>query len=467
MYNNYRFSLIIATIALLLCGCTEVPENCGNYVLRDPVTKECMPSTDPNRPFFTVTVDAGDGTIGAGRYSEREIVAISAGTPEDGQQFKYWTTSSSGVKFDDANNATTKFKMPAGDVTVTAVFEGTSGPVTPPPTDSTAPPVKPTKYAVVVSSESKDATGSGDYAAGDTVTIYAGTVPDGKKFKNWTTSSDGVVFAASDSATTTFVMPAKNVAVIALFEGISGPVAPTKYEVTIVSAGTGATGSGSYAAGDMVTVSAGTAPNGQLFKTWTSSNNGVVFTNVNSATTTFIMPSNAVTVTANFVAAPSSSYESVTIGGNRWMKKNLNIQTDDSWCYGNITDNCDRYGRLYTWEAAKKACPSGWRLPDKADWNKLVAAAGGQATAGKKLKSKSGWNIDGNGTDDYGFSALPGGDRNYGGGFGSAGYYGNWWTATEYNSDNAYYRNMHYDIDNVSEIGDFKSYGFSVRCIQN
>jgi uncharacterized protein (TIGR02145 family) len=548
--------------ALLFCGCTDVPENCGNYVLRDPITKECLPSTDPNRPMYTVTVDAGDGAIGAGRYSEREVVDIFAGTPEDGQRFKYWTTSNDGVKFNDANNATTTFKMPAGNVTVTAVFEGTSGPVTPPPTDTTAPPIKPTKYAVTVSSEGKDATGGGDYVAGDTVTIYAGTAPDGKQFKNWTSSSDDVVFAATDSATTTFVMPAKSVAVIALFEGVSGPVAPTKYEVTIVSAGTGATGGGSYAAGDMVTVSAGTAPSGQYFTTWVlSSGRGVEFDNANSATTTFIMPANAVTVvpvfetkytvtvsspgtgatgsgnyaagyevkiyagapltgrqfknwttvtggvnfadennptttfimpakevsvTANFEVASTppptppdntlkdsrdnQTYGTVVIGSKTWMAKNLNYATKsdegDSWCYENSTANCYKYGRLYTWEAAMKACPSGWRLPDTADWNKLVAA-GGHATAGKKLKSKSGWNNNGNGTDDFGFSALPGGARYRDGKFYNVGGNGRWWTATARNSDDAYYRRMGDDDDYVGEDNDNKSYGLSVRCIKD
>jgi len=160
------------------------------------------------------------------------------------------------------------------------------------------------------------------------------------------------------------------------------------------------------------------------------------------------------------------SYESVVIGGKRWMSKNLNVVTSDSWCYNNNADNCAKYGRLYTWSSAKTACPSGWKLPDTADWNRLVAEVGGYSTAGKKLKSKSGWNNNGNGTNDYGFLALPGGFRYTGGGFYNAGRIGNWWTATEYGNF-AYPRVMFYRNDKVDEGSGDKGYGFSVRCVED
>jgi uncharacterized protein (TIGR02145 family) len=154
------------------------------------------------------------------------------------------------------------------------------------------------------------------------------------------------------------------------------------------------------------------------------------------------------------------------LGGKRWMKKNLDVSVADSWCYGNSADSCAKYGRLYTWQAAKSACQSiGWRLPDTADWRRLVEAAGGIATAGSKLKSTSGWYGNGNGTDTYGFSALPGGYRFSGGDFINAGYFGYWWTATEYGSEYAYGRYMDYDCDDVREGAYGKSDGFSVRCV--
>jgi uncharacterized protein (TIGR02145 family) len=87
-----------------------------------------------------------------------------------------------------------------------------------------------------------------------------------------------------------------------------------------------------------------------------------------------------------------------------------------------------------------------------------------------KLKSTSGWNnkndgASGNGTNDFGFSALPGGYRNSDGDFGHAGYNGLWWTATENNADGAYSRGMYYDYAEVSSYNSSKSYAWSVRCV--
>jgi uncharacterized protein (TIGR02145 family) len=163
----------------------------------------------------------------------------------------------------------------------------------------------------------------------------------------------------------------------------------------------------------------------------------------------------------------------VRIGNQTWTTKNININTANSWCYDGNSSNCAKYGRLYTWEAAKSVCANmggGWRLPDTADWNKLVAYAGGSIVAGKKLKSTTGWassaSYNGNGTDDVGFSALPGGSRGSDGSFYDAGYYGYWWSATEYVAGNAYLRSMFY-LDYVLEDNDGKSDGFSVRCVQD
>jgi uncharacterized protein (TIGR02145 family) len=154
--------------------------------------------------------------------------------------------------------------------------------------------------------------------------------------------------------------------------------------------------------------------------------------------------------------------------GKTWMTENLNVETADSWCYGNSSDSCAKYGRLYTWEAAKRACQSvGMRLPTKAEWDALVTAAGGSSTAGKKLKSTSGGNSDGNGTNDFGFSALPGGYRGSLGSFDFAGGYGYWWTATEHSDGNAYNWVMYSRHDDVDEYFSVLSYAISVRCVQD
>jgi len=87
------------------------------------------------------------------------------------------------------------------------------------------------------------------------------------------------------------------------------------------------------------------------------------------------------------------------------------------------------------WETAMAACPSGWHLPTDAEWTTLIDHAGGISNAGKKLKARSGWDDgwDDKGTDDYGFSALPGGLGESNGRFGSIGETGFWWSASEAN----------------------------------
>ncbi|MDR2592381.1 MAG: hypothetical protein LBC59_06190 [Chitinispirillales bacterium] len=163
------------------------------------------------------------------------------------------------------------------------------------------------------------------------------------------------------------------------------------------------------------------------------------------------------------------SSETVTLGGLKWMTKNLNVETADSWCYENSPDSCAKYGRLYTWEAAKAACQSvEKRLPTNQEWESLVTAVGGSSTAGKKLKSTSGWNNNGNGTNDYGFSALPGGGRNgSNGGFGTAGDSGRWWTATAAHDSSAYFRYIDYRDDRAFDGYSSKSLGLSARCVED
>ena len=99
------------------------------------------------------------------------------------------------------------------------------------------------------------------------------------------------------------------------------------------------------------------------------------------------------------------TYRTVKIGNQVWMAENLNYETANSYCYQDSVSNCTKYGRLYTWAAAKAACPSGWHLPTEVEFKELVATVGGSSTAGKMLKSTSGWDDDegesGNGTDAY------------------------------------------------------------------
>ena len=204
------------------------------------------------------------------------------------------------------------------------------------------------------------------------------------------------------------------------------------------------------------------------------------------------------------------TYKTVTIGTQTWMAENLNYaytgvpynysgNTSDStsWCYKNEPENCAKYGRLYTWAAAMDSvgtwttngkgcgygsecsptgtirgiCPEGWHLPDTTEWNTLFSAVGGISTAGRVLKSTSGWNKyegeSGNGTDSFGFSALPAGSRSNNGNYYYEGDNALFWSSTEKFSYSAYYMRLRYDFDRACLGGDIKNFGHSVRCLKD
>ncbi|MDR0517483.1 MAG: fibrobacter succinogenes major paralogous domain-containing protein [Fibromonadaceae bacterium] len=186
------------------------------------------------------------------------------------------------------------------------------------------------------------------------------------------------------------------------------------------------------------------------------------------------------------------AYKTVKIGKQVWMAENLNYEVDGNKCYNDSISYCNKYGRLYNWATAMKACPKGWHLPSNAEWDALYRFADGTSgtdspyeseTAVRHLKAASGWYGDGNGEDTFGFSALPGGGGYSSGNFYDVGYYGNWWSASEIGSGYAYDRHIVYSNDNKDYYGyesrDYHSDGiihyycygkgclFSVRCVRD
>ena len=170
------------------------------------------------------------------------------------------------------------------------------------------------------------------------------------------------------------------------------------------------------------------------------------------------------------------TYKTVKIGDQVWIAENLNYKTENSYCYGETasdpkTENCTKYGRLYTWAAANDACPEGWLLPDTTEWSKLFTAVGGKGTAGKKLKSLTGWNdyngTSGNGTDDYGFSAFPAGNRRSSGYFSNEGDNAYFWSAAESGSNSAYSMGLRYIDEDAYLYYSNKYSAFSVRCLKD
>lgn len=200
-------------------------------------------------------------------------------------------------------------------------------------------------------------------------------------------------------------------------------------------------------------------------------------------------------------------YKTAKIGSQTWMAENLNYDpgdvssmSDDAWsgCYAGEDDNCAKYGRLFTWEVAMNdancnygnecdrglsgvvqgICPEGWHLPAQEEWDALIDAVGESDNAGKMLKSASGWEDRGNGTDEYGFSALPAGhlltgridfaegfvaDKD----FVDEGNITNFWSSDEAGENSVFVLSLYYKNEKALLVTDFKLRGYSVRCLKD
>lgn len=174
-------------------------------------------------------------------------------------------------------------------------------------------------------------------------------------------------------------------------------------------------------------------------------------------------------------ARDGQQYTIVEIGDQTWFSKNLNYESADSWWYEDKESYGEIYGRLYTWESAKTACPDGWRLPSDDDWKVLEMQLGMSESIaneelwrgtdeGSKLKSTIGWDLDGNGTNSSGFNALPGGF--YGLEYTSVGEIAGFWSSTERSNAAAWERGLDSNTDQVFRFDPPKSFRLSVRCIK-
>jgi len=179
-------------------------------------------------------------------------------------------------------------------------------------------------------------------------------------------------------------------------------------------------------------------------------------------------------------------YRTVKIGNLTWMAENLNFATDKSVCYDNKESNCQKYGRLYDWATVmnintsynssewdgsdinhKGVCPVGWHVASDAEWTALTDFVGSDAWT--KLRFAAGWKRGQGyirGTDDYVFSALPGG-LSFSGFFIGVGIDGHWWTASGADDGVAWLRNMRCCRNEVNRNIAHKRYKLSVRCVED
>lgn len=169
-------------------------------------------------------------------------------------------------------------------------------------------------------------------------------------------------------------------------------------------------------------------------------------------------------------ARDKQKYRLVRIANLEWFGDNLNFKAEGSFCFGDDENNCMAYGRLYTWEAARNACPAGFRLPSQADFESLWTAAGADFNAGYLLKTTYGWKGETNGNDTLKFSAMPAGNRFDDETYGNMDKFAFFWSADDSlegiepgNARVWYLTNKSMAFGYTSKP---KIFGFSVRCVR-
>ena len=192
------------------------------------------------------------------------------------------------------------------------------------------------------------------------------------------------------------------------------------------------------------------------------------------------------------VTYESKTYNTVLIGTQCWFKENLDVGTringsqnqtnngiKEKYCYNDLVSNCDVYGGLYQWDemmqyvtsqGAKGICPTGWHIPTDAEWTTLTNYLGGESVAGGKIKEAgtAHWASPNTGaTNSSGFTALPGGYRYGNGSFYSLTNYAYFWSSSQSGAANAWRRGLGYNNEYVYRNSDYKSHGFSCRCLKD
>lgn len=196
------------------------------------------------------------------------------------------------------------------------------------------------------------------------------------------------------------------------------------------------------------------------------------------------------------------TYKTVIINGKEWMAENLAYlpkvhasgPSNTEPCYyvygyrgsslseAKANDNYSRCGVLYNWIAAKYACPNGWHLATDEEWEELAEYVNSLKGpfknsrdiwygVGEYLKATDGWDENGNGTDEFGFSGLPGGCGIICNDFLDSGICGLWWSATDHEGFSggnvAWSRYLHYSSTRFSRRAYPKDLVLSVRCVKD
>ncbi len=172
-------------------------------------------------------------------------------------------------------------------------------------------------------------------------------------------------------------------------------------------------------------------------------------------------------------------YPTVQVESQCWIAENLNMPVGGSMCYGNDLSNCQKYGRLYTWDIASEVCPDGWHLPSDEEWGILESYIGiqnplstvggrGNANALKLEGTYNGWGWCSVNCNTTGLNFLPSGAPTVDGGYYAIGEGGYWWTSTMDSSSGKPYARLITSRDNAIHRGpQTQTHSFAVRCIKD
>jgi len=201
--------------------------------------------------------------------------------------------------------------------------------------------------------------------------------------------------------------------------------------------------------------------------------NFLFLTNDNGSGSAVPTPDNEPSTSSRPVDPNGTMYSTKKFNGLTWTTQNLNYPIPGaSWCYDDDPANCEKYGRLYTWEGAKKACATlgpGWLLPTDEDWKRLVMDFGGyydlttKKDVGDKKKAFNALVEEGS----EGFSARLGGYRSANGNFYALGDFGNYWSASESEGGKVWYYGFSRRTGGLVRGNFVKSFGQFCRCVKD
>jgi uncharacterized protein (TIGR02145 family) len=476
----------------------NVTSNGGNIVSARGV---CYATTQ-NPTTSSSTIPSGSGT---GSF----IINLNGLTPATTYYVRAYATNSAGTSYGEQRTFTTTAQAPS--VTTTAISNITDSGATSGGNVTADGGTTVTARGVCYATTQNPTTTNSTVASGSGTGIFTSNLtnlaPETVYYvRAYATNSAGTSYGEQHTFTTVAGAPTVTTTVIS---NITATAATTGGNVTADGGATVTARGVCYATTENPTTADNTVASGGGTGSFDANLSGLA-----SVTTYYVRAyatniagtsygeQRTFTTTEGVMDADGNIYNTITIGTQTWMKENLKttkyndgsnipIETSTSawaglstpaYCwYNNDIANKPIYGALYNWYVVNTGnlCPTGWHVPTDAEWYAMEnyvdptindpEAIGYRGTDGAvKLKATSGWDSPGNGTDNYGFSALPGGRRSSSGVFlNGGGYAGYLWSSNQSAATTGLARSLVYNSTKVYRGDGSKESGFSVRCVRD